>query len=58
MFSSCEIALNTSTGLIFSGEDSIKKRMQSLNIGTVVNMTRIVNRKVQMGSAIVHSGLI
>ena len=49
-------ALNTSTESISSGLYSIKNRMQSLKMGTVVNMTRMEKRKVQIGSAIVQSG--
>ena len=39
-----------------SGAVSIRKRMQSLKMGTVVIITKIENKKVQIGSAIVQSG--
>ena len=52
-----KIALNSSTVSMSSGAFSMRKRMQSLKMGTVVSMTKIEKRKVQIGSAMVQSGL-
>ena len=41
-----------------SGVLSMRIPMTSMKMGTVVSMTRIEKRKVQIGSAIVHVGLI
>ena len=52
----CCNALYNSTESMSSGADSIRNLIQSLNIGTVVNITRIEKRNVHIGSAIVQLG--
>ena len=50
--------MNRSTDSMSPGVVSMRIPMTSMNMGTVVSMTRIEKRKVQIGSAIVHVGLI